>query len=174
MDMSFAQALTEAKQVIVQQSNRIKTDAEKIKQQQQTIVDQCSLITEHDVKIRNQAGEIARHAEQIEALEAKLAEATIAREQAEAIIDRQGQRLTQQAEQLRDFETLVAEQGEAIEKLTNERDAYRDEIPSKEDEEALAAMAALLTTKKTPGARESSKDTNKTLRIGGELRTEAA
>ena len=48
--MTFAQALNEAKQYIVQQSNRIKSDAEKIKNQQQTIVDQCATISEAERK----------------------------------------------------------------------------------------------------------------------------
>ena len=89
MEMSFAQALNEAKQVIVQQSNRIKTDAEKIKQQQQTIVDQCSIITDTEIKLREQTAEAQKQQERIDALEANIAQAVVAREQAEAIVDRQ-------------------------------------------------------------------------------------
>ena len=73
MEMSFAQALNEAKQVIVQQSNRIKTDADKVRQQQQTIVDQCSIITDHEMKNKEQAAELASKSELIEQLETKLA-----------------------------------------------------------------------------------------------------
>ncbi len=36
-NMTYAQALTEAKQLIVQQQLRIKADAEKIRSQQQTV-----------------------------------------------------------------------------------------------------------------------------------------
>ncbi len=50
-EMSYAQALNEAKQVIIQQSARIKGDLEKIKGQQQTIVDQAAKITEHEGKL---------------------------------------------------------------------------------------------------------------------------
>src|SRR5438105_3504310 len=85
MEMSFAQALNDAKQVIVQQSNRIKSDAERIRQQQQTIVDQCSTIAAQEVKNKEQAAELAKQMEQIDSLEGNLTEATIAREQAEAI-----------------------------------------------------------------------------------------
>src|SRR2546429_4377542 len=92
-NMSFAQALNEAKQVIVQQSSRIKADADKVRQQQQTIVDQCSIITDHEMKNKEQAAELASKSELIEQLETKLAQLTVAREQAEAVIDRQGQRL---------------------------------------------------------------------------------
>jgi chromosome segregation ATPase len=158
--MSFAQALNEAKAVIVQQSNRIKTDADKIRQQQQTIVDQCSLITEHEMKAKEQSAELAAKAQQIEQLEAKVAQLTVAREQAEAVIDRQGQRLAGLADQVAMLEQRVTEQSDQIDRLTEERDSYRSAAPSQDDEAALAAMAALLSTKKNAspvqqaGARE--------------------
>ena len=147
MDMSFAQALTEANQVIVQQSNRIKADAEKIKQQQQTIVDQCSIITDHEIKAREAAAESAQQLATIEALESKVAETTVAREQLEAVCDRQGQRLTNLQQQVQNFEITVAAQAAQIEKLVAECERYRAAVPSKEDQEALAAMEALLSKK---------------------------
>src|SRR4051812_2093581 len=122
-NMSFAQALNEAKQVIVQQSNRIKSDAEKVRQQQQTIVDQCSLITGHEMKAKEQAAKVAQQAELIESLEATVAQLTVAREQAEAVIDRQGQRLGTLQDQLTTLEQRVAEQSDEIDRLTEERDA---------------------------------------------------
>jgi chromosome segregation ATPase len=148
MEMSFAQALNEAKQVIVQQSNRIKADAEKVKQLQQTIIDQCSTIQDHEAKLKDRAAEIARQLEQIESLDASLAKATVAREQAEAVIDRQGQRITSLQQQADELERRLAEMTDALTKVTAERDEYRAEMPTQDDEEALAAMAALLTTKK--------------------------
>ena len=166
MDMSFAQALNEAKQVIVQQSNRIKADAEKVKQQQQTIVDQCSIITDHEMKLKERAGEVLLQQEEIEALEAKVAQATVAREQAEAVCDRQGQRLTTLTGQVEAMTLKLAELNEEVQKLTAERNQYRDQLPSKADEDALAAMAALLTTKKT--------SSNGSMRIAEEQRAEAA
>src|SRR5438270_12237498 len=149
--ISFAQALNEAKQVIVQQSNRIKADADKIRQQQQTIVDQCSIITDHEMKNKEQAAELATKSELIEQLEAKVAQLTVAREQAEAVIDRQGQRLGALQDQVHSLEEKVTGQSDLIDKLTVERDGFRQQAPSKEDEEALAAMAALLSTKKRTG-----------------------
>ena len=146
MEMSFAQALTEANQVIVQQSNRIKADAEKIKQQQ-TIVDQCSIITDHEIKAREAAAESAQQLATIEALESKVAEVTVAREQVEAVCDRQGQRLTNLQQQVANFEITVAAQSAQIEKLIAECERYRAAVPSKEDQEALAAMEALLSKK---------------------------
>jgi hypothetical protein len=171
MEMSFAQALNDAKQVIVQQSKRIKADAEKIRQQQQTIVDQCAMIAKHEKTMKEQVAENERQAEQIQSLEANLTEATIAREQAEAIIDRQGQRLTILQEQVAGSERKSAEQAGQIDRLTFERDNYLNQLPSREDEEALAAMAQLLTTKKAPGA---GSQTVGAMRIGGEQRAEAA
>ena len=49
---TYAQALNEAKQMIVQQQYRIKQDAEKIRSQQQTIVDQSAAMGEQDRKIQ--------------------------------------------------------------------------------------------------------------------------
>ena len=51
-NMTYAQALTEAKQMIVQQQLRIKADAEKIRSQQQTIVDQSSALYEGERRYR--------------------------------------------------------------------------------------------------------------------------
>src|SRR5258708_28321246 len=90
MDMSFAQALNDAKQVIIQQSNRIKADAEKSRQQQQTIVDQCAMVARIEATVKEKAAEIARQAAQIDSLEANLTEATISREHADSFIDRHG------------------------------------------------------------------------------------
>ena len=174
MDMSFAQALTEAKQVIVQQSNRIKSDADKIRQQQQTIVEQCSHITEHESKQKEQSAEIARQTESIEALEAQMSNLTVAREQAEAVIDRQGQRLSNLQEQVATLLQQATEQAETIGELTAERDNFKAQMPSEADAEALAAMAALLTTKKAAGPARDSTQSNGSLRMSNAPRAEAA
>ena len=171
MDMSFAQALNEAKQVIVQQSNRIKADADKIRQQQQTIVDQCSIITDHEIKNKDQAAALIRQTESIESLEAQVSKLTVAREQAEAVIDRQGQRLGNLQEQVNSFEKQVAEQTESVNQLIAERDRFKTQVPSQEDEAALAAMLQLLTTKKS--ANGNSKDNGK-LRFPSDQHAEAA
>ena len=172
MEMSFAQALNEAKQVIVQQSNRIRTDADKIRQQQQTIVDQCSIITEHEMKNKEQAGAIARQAENVAALEGQVSNLTVAREQAEAVIDRQGQRLSNLQEQVGILEKKTGEQSETIERITAEHEAVKAQVPSSEDAAALAEMASLLTTKKAPSGKESGQ--NGSLRLNTEPRAEAA
>src|SRR5947209_16887168 len=148
MEMSFAQALNEAKQVIVQQSTRIKADAEKVKQLQQTVIDQCSTLSDLEMKLKERGAEVARQLEQIEALDASLGKVTVAREQAEAVIDRQGQRITSLQQQADELERRATALAEDLAKVTAERDEYRAELPTRDDEEALAAMAALLATKK--------------------------
>ena len=47
-DLSFAQALNEAKQVIVQQATRIKSDSDKIKVQQDMLMTQGQNIGEQE------------------------------------------------------------------------------------------------------------------------------
>ena len=54
-EMSFAQALNEAKGVILQLSNRVKADAEKIRMQQQTIVSLSATVAQNEVAGRKQA-----------------------------------------------------------------------------------------------------------------------
>lgn len=152
---TYAQALNEAKQMIVQQQYRIKQDAEKIRAQQQTIVDQSAAMSEQDRKIREQAGELARIAGEMEGLSLQLSEITIAREQAEAVIDRQGERLTSMQSGIADLERHVAEQAEHIDALTHERDALRAQLPTQDDVEALGAMAELLSKRQAAVARKA-------------------
>ena len=58
--MSYGQALNEARQMIIQQQYRIKADADKIKAQQQQIVDQSAVLVESEHKLKDQAAEIQR------------------------------------------------------------------------------------------------------------------
>ena len=58
-DMTFAQALNEAKGVILQLSNRVKADAEKVRSQQQTIISQSSTITQQEARLHQQEKQIA-------------------------------------------------------------------------------------------------------------------
>jgi len=147
-EMSFAQALTEAKQIIVQQSNRIKTDLDKIRGLQDTIASQTSAIHAGERTIREQAEALARHDDQVRSLTARLAEATQAREQAETIIDRQGQRLTQSQAALTRLEQQVGEYAARLEQVEQELQATQSQLPTAQDNEALAALSTLLSTKK--------------------------
>jgi septal ring factor EnvC (AmiA/AmiB activator) len=148
-EMTFATALNEAKQVIIQQSNRIKTDLDKIKSQQQTIVDQCATITEQERKLNEQAASLQAKGEECSSLESQLKSETEARSQAEGVVDRQGERIT----------TLQASVAD-LERQISERDTLQAQIPSKEDEEALQAMLSLLTKKVGSGKNN--------MRIGGD------
>ena len=152
---TYAQALNEAKQMIVQQQYRIKQDAEKIRAQQQTIVDQSAAISEHDRKIREQSTELQRIAGEMESLVQQLSEVTVAREQAEAVIDRQGERLTGMQAGIADLERHVAEQAEQIDSLVRERDDLRSQLPTPDDVEALTAMADLLSKRQAAVAKKS-------------------
>jgi len=152
---TYAQALNEAKQMIVQQQYRIKQDAEKIRSQQQTIVDQSAAMSEQDRKIREQAAELERIAGELESLSQQLSEVSIAREQAEAVIDRQGERLTNMQAGIADLERHVAEQAEQIDALAHERDQFRAQLPTADDVEALSAMAELLSKRQAAVAKKS-------------------
>ena len=99
-EMSFAQALNEARQIIVQQSNRIKADLDRIKALQDNINTLTGQIAESDRALRMKNTELETAGEQIKNTTAKLEETRVAKEQGEAVIDRQGQRLTQMQESI--------------------------------------------------------------------------
>ena len=125
------------------------------------------------MKNKEQQAAVARQATQIEELEGQLSKLTVAREQAESVIDRQGQRMSNLQEQVTAFEKKTAEQSAAIEQLTAERDAIQSRVPSEEDAAALAEMASLLTTKKAGGASKDGSQ-NGGLRMNTAARAEAA
>jgi chromosome segregation ATPase len=167
-DMSFAQALTEARQIIVQQSGRIKSDLEKIKSLQETIASQSASVIESEKVLREQGVQIARHAEVVAALNAKLREVTTAKEQAEAINDRQGQRLTQMQQNLANLEQQVADYSQRLGALTQEIHDLRHQVPTQEDADALAALSNLLSSKKSSASAASAKSGSSPMRITGD------
>jgi uncharacterized coiled-coil protein SlyX len=151
-EMSFAQALTEARQIIVQQSNRIKADLDRIKALQDTIAVQTGTLAENDRQLKQKTTEVEAAAEQLMTITTKLDEMRIAKEQGEAVIDRQGQRLTQMQETIAGLEKQLAEHAQKNDQISHELDALRNQVPTHEDTEALAALASLLSAKKGASA----------------------
>jgi chromosome segregation ATPase len=172
-EMSFAQALTEARQIIIQQSNRIKTDLEKIKALQESISSLNSTLSSSEQTIRRQEEELSERDEQIARLCLQVKEITTAREQAEAVVDRQGQRLTQAQETITRLEKQSAEHDEQIQQLSEEIESLRRHLPTQEDSDALASLSELLTTKKVsmPAAGHGSVHT---MRLASDQRAKAA
>ena len=162
-EMSYAQALNEAKQVIIQQSSRIKGDLEKIKGQQQTIVDQAARITEQENRIAEQSSEIAQQAESLRGLEGRYAEAEAGRQQAEGVINRQGERINHLEGQVREMTAQVDDANEQIASLTRDRDELRAQLPTAEDIEALSGMMSLLAQKRSD--KPDRADKSGTMRI---------
>lgn len=154
MEMSFAQALTEARQIIVQQSNRIKADLDRIKAMQETITAQTGTIADHERTLAERSTAIDGLNGQVHDLTGQLESTRKEKEQSEAVCDRQGQRLTQLQEAIAGLEKQVAEQAERIGQLTSELDDTRVKLPTNDDHEALAALSTLLAAKKggTPTA----------------------
>ena len=156
MELSFAQALNEAKQVIVQQATRIKSDSDKMKVQQDMLMSQSQTIGDQERRITEQGSEIERMAVEIEGLTQRLSEALKAREQAEAIINRQGERITHMQNTASDLERKIAEQSEHVHELERERESLSERLPTKDDVEALAAMSSLLTKKVVSPSQSTS------------------
>jgi len=164
--MSYGQALNEARQMIIQQQYRIKADADKIKSQQQQIVDQSAVLVESERKLTDQTAEIQRISEELQAAHERITEITTAKEQAEAVIDRQGQRLTALQASAAEMEQRIAEHTAAIAALTTERDALAAQLPTPEDEEALASMSDLLAKRPANGRKQKDQaHTGPTIRL---------
>jgi chromosome segregation ATPase len=157
-EMSFAQALNEAKGVILQLSNRVKADAEKIRMQQQTIVSLSATVTQSEVRARQQAETSARQAEELAALRERAKQADAAREHAEAILNRQGQKITHLESANAELTARMSEHKAQIVALSQQRDALRAQLPSDEDAAALASMAQLLH-KAAPAIEKAKKTT---------------
>jgi chromosome segregation ATPase len=147
-ELSFAQALNEARQIIVQQSNRIKADLDRIKSMQETVTGQTATIAEQDRALHLRSSEIEELTGQVRELTAKLDATRTAKDQAEAVCDRQGQRLTQLQESVATLERQASESADRIAEMTEELTAARGQLPTSEDNEALVALATLLATKK--------------------------
>ena len=147
-EMSFAQALTEARQIIVQQSNRIRGDLDRIKAMQETIAAQTGVIADHERAALERSAELGVLTGRVQELTGQLDATRTAKEQAEAVCDRQGQRLTQLQESVATLERQATEQAERIANLQAELDNTRGALPTSEDHEALAALSTLLAAKK--------------------------
>jgi chromosome segregation ATPase len=155
-EMSFAQALNEAKGIILQQSQRIKADAEKIKSQQQTIVDQVAAICEHEKRERELDNALKLKSEQFDALESRFGDVVTARDQAEALINRQGERITGLQTAVQEMERHVVEQAQQINEMRGRCDALTAQVPTREDTEALYSLTALLNKKTSANTEKAA------------------
>ncbi len=171
--LSFGQALNEAKQIILEQSNRIRTDAEKIRIQEQAIVDQCATIAELERKLREQGQAAGTSGQGTLTPERRRSEESTAQSQGDKAADQQAQRITSLQTSATDLEAQLAQAAEQLAQVTRqrdeqfaqairERDALRQQIPSPEDEQALAAMTLLLSNHGS-----SQRHSRDSLRISG-------
>ena len=147
-EMSYAQALNEARQVIIQQSSRIKGDLEKIKGQQQTIVDQAARVTEYEARISELSSDVARQAEELRTVESRYSEAEAGRVQAEGVVNRQGERINHLEIEVAELTKSLEEANRQISQITRECEDLRTQMPTNEDMEALNGMMTLLSQKR--------------------------
>ena len=132
-NMTYARALNDAKTLIVQQSARIKADAQKLKDQSDEIA-----------QLRSTVDQLALEIHRLNALEARLAEAAAGREQAEALAGRQRMEIESLETAGRELQRMLGEQAARINELTAESERLRSHLPTDEDAAALEQMAALL------------------------------
>jgi predicted nucleic acid-binding Zn-ribbon protein len=136
-NMTYAQALTDAKSLIVQQSARIKTDAERMKSQVQELT-----------SLRAASEEMSQEIDRLRGVEAQLADVTAGKEQAEASVGRQRVQIDSLESAAREMQRVLGEQADRIQELTREVEGLRDQLPSDADVSALAAMSSLLQSAK--------------------------
>ena len=140
-NMTYARALNDAKSLIVRQSARIKADAQKLAGQ----ADEIALLN-------STVDRMALEIDRLRATEARLAEATAAREQAEALAGRQRMEIESLETAGREMQRMLGEQAARINELTAESERLRSHLPTDEDAAALEQMAALLSSARA-GAR---------------------
>ena len=141
-NMSYAQALTDAKSLIVQQSARIKSDAQKIMAQAAEIAQWKAM-----------ADDMGAELERLRALEPRLAETQAAREQAEATVGRQRMEIEALESASRELQRILGDQAARVNDLTAELEQIRGAQPTEDDEAALEAMTSLLSAARKPKAR---------------------
>jgi predicted RNase H-like nuclease (RuvC/YqgF family) len=137
--LTYAQALTDARSLIVQQASRIKSDGQKIRAQAEEIA-----------QLRAMAEEMAAAVERLRQLESRLAEEHAARERAEAIVGRQQMEIEALESASRGLHKILGDQAARVNDLTAELEQTRGALPSDEDEAALEAMTSLLSAARKP------------------------
>jgi predicted RNase H-like nuclease (RuvC/YqgF family) len=113
------------------------------------LTNQGATISEQEGRIRQQAAELQNLASEIDSLSNKLQEAITAKNEAENIINRQGEKINGLLSRGVELERRVSEQSEKVHMLERERESLVEKLPTQEDAEALAAMSALLMRKVT-------------------------
>jgi hypothetical protein len=147
-NMTYARALTDARTLIVQQSARIKSDAQKIKAHSDEIA-----------QLRMSIDGMAAEFHRLRALEARLGEAIAGREQAESLVGRQRMEIDSLETASRELQRMVRDQASRIDEMTTQIEELRAHLPTDEDAAALEQMAALLSAaraKARPGRAEVS------------------
>jgi len=144
MAMSYAQALKEAKNRIVEQTEKLQANAVTLKKQQQEISQRKA----HAAELKK---ELAAELERNTTLEVELTRVTGAKEAAEATVGRQRVQLDQMEARLAEHQDTIEQQTRRIDELTAEVDSLRAELeaaqaklPTEEDIAALEDISKLL------------------------------
>ena len=137
--MTYARALTDARSLIVQQSSRIRSDAQRIRAQAEEIE-----------QLRATADEMSAELERLRPLEPRLAGEQAAREHAEATVGRQQMEIEALQSSTRELHKILGDQAARVNDLTAELEHTRGALPTDEDEAALEAMTNLLSAARKP------------------------
>lgn len=144
MAMTYAQALSEAKNRILEQKQQLETSAATLKQQKQEIAQRKANAAELKKDLNSEV-------EKNKTLELEMTRVTGAKEAAESTVGRQRVQLdqlenasAQQQEMIESQTQQIAELTARIESLEAELDATRAKLPTDEDIAALRDVSALL------------------------------
>jgi len=154
--ISYAKALNDAKSLIVQQSARIKADAQKIK----TYADEIE-------QLRLTIDQMREETQRLRSVELRLADAEAGREHAEALVGRQRVEIESLETASRELQRMLGEQAGRINELTAEAERLRSSIPTDEDAAALEQMAALLDNARGAKLRRLRAEPSPAIPAGG-------
>jgi predicted RNase H-like nuclease (RuvC/YqgF family) len=133
-NMTYAQALNDAKTLIVQQSARIKSDAQKLKAQAEEITQLRALVEA-----------LSADVDRLREMEPRLSEALAGREHAETTVGRQRIEIEALEGAARELQRVIGDQASRLGDLSHEVEQLRGHLPTDEDAAALEAMSSLLS-----------------------------
>lgn len=142
---SYAEALNEAKSLIIQQSNRIKGDAEKLRKQSQEIG-----------QLRATTQDMSQEISRLQTVEHELSSVSQAKDQAEAMVGRQRVQIDSLESSGREMQRVLGEQAERIADLSRELESMREQLPTEADEAALSSLSTLLESARRGRSGSSS------------------
>ncbi len=149
--MTYAQALSTAKETILKNAEQIRVDQESIQRQAEQIRQQSAEISQREVEAEGLREELAGETRRANQLSNDLSAERTGREQAEATCGRQHVQIEQMQQKAIELQDVIDEQESVVDamrkqvsELMAELESVRSKLPTEADIAALAEMNELL------------------------------